>query len=325
MTSSRPARPKLLVIVGPTAVGKTEMALHLAERFHGAIISADSRQIYRGMDIGTAKPTPAEQARVPHYLLDIIGPDEPFGLAGFQEMAYAAIADAHARHYIPMLVGGTGQYVRAVAEGWRIPRVPPAPELRARLMAEAERAGPAALHRRLAEVDPEAASRIDPRNVRRVVRALEVYQLTGRPISQWQAKEPPPYDILQIGLEREREELYRRIDARVDAMMAAGFLEEVRQLLQAGYAPDLPAFSSLGYRELIEHLQGVITLEEAVARIKRETRRFVRQQANWFRRDDPSIHWFHPDDLPAIERLVAEWLEASSPLGNQPNEDGPCD
>lgn len=299
---------RLLVIVGPTAVGKTALALHLAQRFHGAIISADSRQIYRYMDIGTAKPTPEQRRLVPHYLIDIVNPDEPFGLAQFQELAMAAIRAAHQEGRLPMLVGGTGQYVRAIVAGWSIPRVPPQPELRAALEAEAQREGVEALHKRLAQVDPEAAARIDPRNVRRVIRALEVYLTAGKPISELQRKHPPPYDVLQIGLRMDRARLYARIDARVDAMMAAGLLDEVRRLREAGYDDSLPSMSGLGYRQLCAYLRGEISLEEAVARIKRDTRRLVHQQAMWFREDDPAIMWFEADDTPSIEDVVARWL-----------------
>lgn len=308
--SSKPIR--LLAIVGPTAVGKSALALRLAERFHGAIISADSRLIYRGMDIGTAKPTPEERARVPHYLVDILNPDEPFGLAQYQELAYQAIADAHHKGFLPLLVGGTGQYVWAVLEGWSIPRVPPQPALRAELEEQARREGPEALHRRLAELDPTAAARIDPRNVRRVIRALEVCLTAGAPISELQRKSPPPYDTLIIGLQMERAALYARIDARVEQMIAAGLVEEVRGLLAAGYPPDLPAFSSVGYRQIIAYLRGEASLEEAVARIKRDTRRLVHQQSIWFRADDPRIRWFPAEDYAGVERCVAEWLAGGS-------------
>jgi len=305
---SSASRRRLLVIVGPTAVGKTALSLYLAQRHNGVIISADSQQVYRYMDIGTAKPSPEERRLVPHYLIDIVDPDEPFGLARFQEMAMEAIGIAHSRGQIPILVGGTGQYVRAVVEGWGIPRVPPQPALRASLQAHAERDGADALHRRLERIDPDAAERIDPRNVRRVIRALEVYLTTGTPISVLQRKNPPPYDILQIGLRRHRAALYRCIDDRVDAMMDAGLLDEVRSLLAAGYNADLPSMSGLGYKQLVAHLQGKESLGEAVARIKRDTRRFVRQQANWFREDDPSIIWFETDDFTAIDAYVEKWL-----------------
>jgi tRNA dimethylallyltransferase len=222
----------LVVIVGPTAVGKTRLSLRLAQEFGGEIISADSRQVYRGLDIGTAKPTLEERRRVPHHLIDVIAPDEPFTLAQYQELAYDAVADVLARGKLPFLVGGTGQYVKAVVEGWGIPRVPPNEELREELYRQAEIEGEETLHARLREVDPMAAQRIDYRNVRRVVRALEVYLETGRPISELQRKKPPPYRILQIGLTLERQELYRRIDERVDRMVEGGLVEEVRGLVE---------------------------------------------------------------------------------------------
>ena len=302
------SRQKLLVIVGPTAVGKTALALYLAGCHCGAIISADSRQIYRRMDIGTAKPTLEERRLTTHYLIDIIDPAEPFGLAQFQEMAMAAILETHQEGKLPILVGGSGQYVRAVVEGWGIPLVPPQPALRAGLEADAQREGADALHQRLAKIDPDAATRIDSRNVRRVIRALEVCLTTGTPISTLQRKNPPPYDILQIGLRRERSTLYQRIDDRIDAMMAAGLLEEVRALREAGYSDDLPSMSGLGYRQLAAHLRGEETLDEAVARVKRDTRRFVRQQSNWFREDDPAIAWYEADDRAAVEECVEKWL-----------------
>jgi len=307
------AKGSLIAIVGPTAVGKSELALRLAEEFGGEIISADSRQIYRGLDIGTAKPTAEERRRVPHHLLDVVDPDEVLTLAQYQELAYAAIDDILARSKVPFLVGGTGLYIKAVVEGWSIPRVPPNEKLREELYRLAELEGPEALHARLRKVDPVAAARIDPRNVRRVVRALEVYAETGRPISELQRRSPPPYRTLQIGLTMEREELYRRIDARVERMIERGLVEEVRGLIERGYGLDLPAMSGLGYREIGLYLKGEIGLEEAIRLIKRNTRRFVRHQYNWFRLDDPHIHWFDALSEPydQIRQLVASFLSAA--------------
>jgi tRNA dimethylallyltransferase len=299
---------QLLVIVGPTAVGKTVASLHLAQRFDGAIVSADSRLVYRGMDIGTAKPTPAERTLVFHYLIDMVDPDEPFGLAQFQEQALAAIAECHAGGRLPLLVGGTGQYIRCIVEGWGIPRVPPQSELRARLEQDVHHDGPQALYSRLAAVDPEAADRIDSRNVRRVIRALEVFLTSGVPISVLQRKSPPPFDILQIGLRMKRTHLNSRIDARVDAMLSAGLLDEVRRLREAGYADDLPSMSGLGYRQLCAHLRGEVPLGEAVEKIRRDTRHFVHQQMTWFRESDPAIVWLEAGDCRAIEETVAQWL-----------------
>lgn len=303
----------LLVISGPTGVGKTALAVRLAQDFALEVVSADSRQIYRLMDIGTAKPTPEEQAAVPHHLLDIADPDQVVTLADFQARAYQTIQAVQQRGYLPALVGGTGQWVKAVIEGWHVPRVPPNPALRAELEAQAETLGAQTLYDRLTQVDPEAAAKIDPRNLRRVIRALEVFHLTGAPISQQQGKAAPPYRLLQIGLTMPRETLYERIDQRIDQMLAQGLLAETERLVEAGYGWDLPAMSGLGYRQIGQYLRGEVSLGEAIALIKRETRRFIRQQYNWFRLNDERIAWF---DLEAglsgpyarIETLVAEFL-----------------
>jgi tRNA dimethylallyltransferase len=293
--SSLSLRPSsLVVIVGPTAAGKTALSIELAEAAGGEIISADSRQIYRGMDIGTAKATAEERARAPHHLLDLVAPDQVLTLAEYQGLAYDAIAGILERGRLPFLVGGTGQYIHAVIEGWRIPEVAPQPELRAELEAKANAEGAEALHAWLATLDPIAAARIDYRNIRRVIRALEVCLVTGRPITEQQRKNPPPFTILQIGVTRPRPELYARIDARVDQMIEAGLVAEVRRLVDAGYVFDLPAMTGLGYRQIGEHLLREATLEEAIARIKQGTRRFVQQQYNWFRLADPTIHWIDP-------------------------------
>jgi tRNA dimethylallyltransferase len=304
----------LLVLVGPTAVGKTALSLKLATQFNGEIISADSRLFYRGMDIGTAKPAAAEQAIAPHHLIDICAPDETVTLGQYQKLAYDTITAVQARGHLPILVGGTGQYVMAVTEGWGIPKVPPQPELRTEL----EKLGGEELARWLALLDPIAAAKIDPRNVRRVVRALEVTLVNGRAISEQQRKTPPPYDICIIGLQRQREVLYERIDARVDAMMAAGLVAEVEGLRQAGYGRQLPAMSGLGYRQIWDYLVDDMELAEAVDRVKFETHRFARQQATWFRQDDERIHWFDLGDVevaPAVFTFVHNWLNAAQSSG----------
>jgi len=308
------AAPRLVVIVGPTAVGKTALAIELCERFGGEIVSADSRQLYRGLDIGTAKPTPEERSRVPHHLVDFLPPDRGLSLAEYQELAYQAIADIHSRGRLPFLVGGTGQYVRAVVEGWSIPRVPPQPELRRRMRREAEERGYRSLHARLAEVDPNAAARIDPRNVRRVIRALEVYEVTGRPISELQGKRSPPYRMLQLGLTMDRQALYERADRRIECMMDDGLVDEVRRLIAQGYAPSLPAMSGIGYAEVRRHLEGELSLEEAVRRMKANTRRFIRHQYNWFRLDDPQIHWIEqgPQAVEQAAGIIRRWLKEAA-------------
>lgn len=303
------ALPPLIVLLGPTAVGKTDLSLQLCEHVGGEVVSADSRQIYRGMDIGTAKATVAEQARVPHHLLDLRNPDAVLTLAEYQQHAYSAIDAIHRRGRVPFLVGGTALYVRAVVAGLRIPEVPPDPVLREQLETELAALGLAHLVARLQALDPATAGQIDLRNPRRVLRALEIVILTGHSKVDLEGAEPPPYRILQVALSRERDELYRRVDARVDQMIAAGLVEETRHLLAAGYAARLPAMTSLGYREITAMLQGSLSLDEAVARIKIETHRFVRHQMTWFRKM-PGLHWF---DLaltpaPAIERFVTDWL-----------------
>lgn len=312
----------LVVIIGPTAVGKTSLSLYLAETLGGEIISADSRSFYRGMDIGTAKPTAEERARIPHHLIDIAEPDETVGLAEYQDRAYAAIDGVLARGKLPLLVGGTGQYVQAVVEGWRIPRVAPHPDLREELEAKAERESPYALHDWLKELDPQAAEDIHPHNVRRVVRALEVCLVTGRPISEQQGKTPPPYNILQLGLTMDRDKLYERADRRLAMMLEAGLLDEVRQLLEQGYHWHLPAMSAVGYAELKPLFKGHTPefaeegaeLEEVIKEIRSDLRRFIRHQYNWFSLDDPDIHWFDVTETShqEIETFVRGWLHQLS-------------
>jgi tRNA dimethylallyltransferase len=279
-------------------VGKTATAVRLCGDFPGEIISADSRQVYRGLDIGTAKAMPEEQAFAVHHLIDVVDPDQVLGLAGYQEMAYAAINDVLSRNRVPFLVGGTGQWVKGVVEGWGVPRVPPDYALRAELEAEAERAGPQALYTRLAEVDPDSAAKIDYRNVRRVIRALEVYLKTEVPVSQHRRAQPPSYRILQVGLTMSREMLYTHVDARVERMLEKGLLAEVRRLV------------NLGYRQIGQHLAGEIGLDEAIRLIKKETRRFIRQQYNWFRLDDPAVHWFDVSSefYNGLYKLVGDFL-----------------
>ena len=304
-------RKPLVVIAGPTAVGKTEIALSVAERMGGEIISADSRLFYRGMDIGTAKPTVQQRLRVPHHLIDVSAPDERWSLTIFQQRAHEAIADVHARGNLPFLVGGTGQYIWAVIEGWQPPSQQPEPALRSAIEAWAKEIGADELYRRLAVLDPAAAEVIDPRNLRRTVRALEVIFRSGRRFSDQRQKSPSLYDVLLIGLDRPRAELYARIDARIQAMLDGGFVEEVKALLDQGYSTDLPTLSAIGYREIVAYLKGQMSLEEAVVQMKRLTRRYVRQQGAWFRGEDELIHWFMVDEttIEAVYALVRGWYE----------------
>jgi len=289
-------KPPLILLVGPTAVGKTEIAIQLAERLNGEIISADSRLFYRGMDIGTAKPTREEQARVPHHLIDIANPDEILNLAVFQQKAREAIKDIHSRGKLPFLVGGTGQYIRAVTEGWTPPEVKPDVRLRAELERLKDENGLEWLHDKLGSLDPVAAEKIDARNYRRTIRALEVIMTTGRKFSGQRAQGNSPYQLITIGLSRPRAELYERVDQRIEAMFANGFLDEVKGLIENGFSPTLPTMSAIGYRECVEALEGRIRLEEAKQAIRRATRVFVRRQANWFKESDPKIRWFAVKD-----------------------------
>ncbi len=282
----------LVVLVGPTAVGKTATALELAEALSAEIVSADSRCLYRGLDIGTAKPTPAELDRVPHHLIDVTTPHQPWSLSQYQAAAYAAIDAIRARGRLPLLVGGTGQYVRALTEGWQVPPGTPDGAQRADLEQVLAREGLPALVQRLQALDPEAAARVDLRNPRRVIRALEVVLTTGASFAAQRRKQPPPCRSIMLGLSRPRPELYARIDARVEAMLAAGLVAEVERLVALGYGWELPAMSALGYRQIGEYLRGECDLAEAVLRIKRATRQFVRRQANWFKPTDPLIRWF---------------------------------
>jgi tRNA dimethylallyltransferase len=287
---------RLVAIVGPTATGKSAIATELAVRLGGELVNADSRQVYRGMDIGTAKPTPADRRRVRHHLYDICEPTETYSLALYQSDARAALDAIWARGSFAWLVGGTGQYVWALLDAWTVPEVPPDPDLRAALTAIAESEGAEALHLRLREIDPIAADAIDARNVRRVVRALEVFQHTGVPISTWQTKGAPDFEYLLFGIDVPLAELDERIDTRVDHMFAEGFVDEVRALLAAGTPPDASSMSSIGYSQVLRHLTGEITLEAAVDETKRATRRLARRQSQWFRRDDPRITWVKDAD-----------------------------
>ena len=299
---------KLVAIVGPTGIGKSRLALRLAQAFNGEIVSADSRQVYRYMDIGTAKPGPEELSLVPHHLINIVNPDEAFSLAQYQELAYRAIGDIHQRHKLPLLVGGSGLYVWAVLEGWRIPQVPPDPEFRYNLEKKAANTGTDELYRELMEVDPVAAQKIDRRNVRRVIRALEVHRKTRTSFSQ--EKKTPLFNTLIIGLTADRADLYCRIDLRVDEMIEQGLVMEVEKLVNMGYDFNLPAMSSIGYKQIGMFLKGELTLAAAIQQIKFETHRFVRHQYAWFQLKDDRIHWF---DVPGqvdleIETTLAKFL-----------------
>ncbi len=286
----------VVVIIGPTAVGKTEIAIQVAQHLGAEIVSADSRLFYRGMDIGTAKPSMEERQRVPHHLIDVAEPDEVWSLALYQQEAARIIANIHQRGKLPLLVGGTGQYIRAMIEGWEIPPQAPDTQLRNALERWAQEIGAETLHKKLRVLDPAAAQVIDPRNVRRTIRALEVIFRTGRRFSEQRQRKQVPYSFLIIGLKRPRSDLYRRIDQRIEQMLAQGLIDEVRMLLAKGYSPDLPPLTAIGYHEIIQYLKGEISLDEAVVLMKRRTRNFVRRQVAWFREDDSRIHWLEVNE-----------------------------
>lgn len=318
-----PANIPLLVITGPTASGKTALAIALAEALCARCgwsgveaVAADSRQIYRLMDIATAKPTLGEQARLPHHLIDFVWPDQEFTLAQYQTAAQATIADIWSRGHLPLLVGGTGLYIRSVVDGLAIPSVAPDPALRATLEAEVAERGPAALLRRLEVLDPVAAAEIDGRNPRRLIRALEVCIVSGRPFSAQRGARPTPYVPLLLGLNTARDVLYARADARVDAMLADGLVDEALALVARGYSWELPSMSSLGYREIGSYLRGEVSLDDAVARLKLNTHSYIRRQLTWFRRDS-RIHWLDAAlptaDLAAHALAMSEsWLSTRS-------------
>jgi tRNA dimethylallyltransferase len=307
-------RPRIIVISGPTAVGKTALGVALGLTLDGEVINADSRYFYRGFDIGVAKPDAQERKGVPHHLIDILSPDGDMSLARYQDLAMAAIDQVVARGRTPLLVGGTPLYINAVVEGWRIPRVPPDPDKRAALEAEAQQYGIEFLADRLRQVDPVAAARCGG-NLRRIIRALEVFDATGIPMSAQEGKVPPPFDALEIGLTLPRSALYRAIDDRVTDQIARGLIDEVRRLLEGGVPEDTPAMSSLGYRQLLPYLRGDKSLEEATQRIQLDTHRYVRHQETWLRRN-PRLIWFdtaQPSWMAAVTERARHFLAAPSP------------
>lgn len=308
-------KEKVVVIVGPTAVGKTKAGVELAKRFHGEIISGDSMQIYKGLDIGTAKITKEEMENIPHHLIDIKEPTESFSVAEFQQLVKTLITKINAKGKLPFIVGGTGLYISAVLQNYNIPRVPSNESYRRELEKFAKTYGPEALHEKLKTIDPVSYREIHPRNVRRTIRALEVYHETKRPFSEFQAaqKKEPSYDYVIIGLTMERKELYERINARVDEMIEKGLLEEVKRLYQLAGFKDSQAAQAIGYKEIIEHLEGKITLEEAIEKLKRNTRRYAKRQFTWFRNKTDAV-WFDMTNanfeqkIHEIEKLIEGML-----------------
>lgn len=303
-------QPRAVVICGPTGVGKTNAAIRLAQVFGGEIIGADSMQIYRKMDIGTAKPTPAERAAVPHHLIDIVDPDTPFDAKQYAALAYDAVCRLDKHRITPLVVGGTGLYIKSLIHGLFDSR-PPDPDLRRRLRNTAREEGPGRLYERLRRCDPETARRLHPNDTYRVLRALEVYHSTGSPLSQYQQRHrfaARRIRVLKIGLRLERQALYDRIDRRVDAMMEQGLKAEVTSLLSAGYSADLKPMQAIGYRHMAAVIQGRLDAAEALRTFKRDTRRYAKRQLTWFGADD-DIFWHAPDDLATIEGRIAAFLD----------------
>jgi tRNA dimethylallyltransferase len=317
--------PKVMVLVGPTAVGKTETVLHLAAALTVEIVNADSMQVYRYMDIGTAKPSATERALVPHHLLDLVEPDEDFDAYRYRDLGRVAVAEVWRKRRTALVVGGTGLYVQALLHGL-FPGAPRSAGIRARLRSEGKAMGAIHLFHRLAAVDPTTAGRIHCRDLVRIIRALEVWECSGRPISAWQREHgfrEHPFRVLKIGLSIPRPELYARIDDRVERMMARGLQEEVAWLLKRGYGPELKSMQSLGYRHLVRYLTGRSSLTEAVASMKRDNRRYAKRQMTRFGRD-PEILWIHPGERERIARLALAFLDNP---GDQKEEDalGRCD
>ncbi|OOC60988.1 tRNA (adenosine(37)-N6)-dimethylallyltransferase MiaA [Paenibacillus ihbetae] len=279
------SKPRLLVLIGPTAVGKTKLSIQIAKEFDCEIISGDSMQVYRGMDIGTAKITKDEMEGVPHHLIDIHEPDYPYSVAEFQEQSQRLITEITERGKLPFIVGGTGLYVESVCYGYQFSESGADEEFRKEQFRYADENGAEALHRRLAEIDPESAERLHPNDLRRVVRALEVFHVTGIPLSSQLApqKKESPYRLCLVGLTMDRQMLYNRIEERIDLMLQQGLVDEVAALMEKGFGPGLVAMQGLGYKEIVSYLQGECSYEEAVTLLKRDTRRFAKRQLSWFR------------------------------------------
>lgn len=300
---------RLLVVVGPTAVGKTALGVELALSFNGEIISGDSMQVYKLLDIGTAKIRPEEARGIPHHLIDIREPDESFSVADFQQLAREKISEINQRGKLPILLGGTGLYVQAVLDKYEFGPQVEDHSYRQELQKLAAKKGQIFLHEQLKEVDPQAADKLHPNDLRRIIRALEYYHITGQQISINTAAvgsvDEERYDAVRIGLTMDRQKLYRRIEERVDQMMKEGFLEEVEKLLALGYRPEQQALQGLGYKQLVRHLHGKLSLTDAVTLIKRDTRHFAKRQLTWFRRDT-RIKWFNIDNYGDRESLLRE-------------------
>ena len=307
--SSESQKPKIIVICGATGIGKTSVGIELAEKIGAEIVSADSMQIYRYMDIGTAKPTLEELAQIAHYMIDVVDPDEDYDAVQFSKQARDQIEQIARRGLIPIIVGGTGLYIKALLHGL-FQSQPVDPKIRSRLKQEAEENGSQALHDRLQKLDPTAAGRLHPNDSYRIIRALETIESTGKSISELHQEhgfEEDPFDALKIGLQTDRRKLYARIDQRVDLMVEAGLVDEVKKLLEMGYTAELKSMQSIGYRHVVEFMSENLLWDECVRTLKRDTRRFAKRQFTWFGADQ-QIQWYQPGQLNEIVRLVKAFL-----------------
>jgi tRNA dimethylallyltransferase len=309
--STSPAKPKIIVVCGPTGIGKTAAAIELAQAFGGEIVSADSMQIYRYMNIGTAKPSPQERAAVRHHMIDVVEPSENFSAAQYARLAAECIANLNRSGKVPLVVGGTGLYIKALVHG--LFRSPPiGPQIRGQLREEVHSKGIQLLYERLRRCDPESADRLHPNDTFRILRALEVFESTGMSMSAYQKAHgfaESRFDSLKIGLNIDRSALYERINNRVDAMMEAGFMQEVDDLLRRGYGPELKSMQSIGYRHLVDHLQGKCFLEETLETLKRDTRRYAKRQLTWFGADGEII-WKKPEQIEDLKKQVRSFIRS---------------
>lgn len=307
----------LIVIVGPTAAGKTSLSIELALEINGEIISADSMQVYKYMDIGTAKPTLEERKGVKHYLIDEVEPDQEFNVAKYKELADKYINEILSKNRLPIMIGGTGLYVDTVINNIQFSETICDWEYRQQLTETAKTKGNEYVHKMLEEVDPDAAARLHPNNLRRIIRALEVYKYTGVPISKHQeesVKKPSPYHTAIIGLTMDRQRLYERINKRIDIMLEQGLIDEVKKLMDMGYTKELTSMKGLGYKEIIDYLNGKTTLDEAIEILKRDTRRYAKRQLTWFRRNE-NIHWIELTEKTSVKKLVDESKKYIAEIG----------
>ncbi|MFW6281700.1 MAG: tRNA (adenosine(37)-N6)-dimethylallyltransferase MiaA [bacterium] len=306
----------LLVILGPTAVGKTDLSLEISKKYKGEIISADSMQIYRKMNIGTAKIKPNEMNNIKHHMIDIINPDEDFSVAEYQEMVDQLIPEIIKRGSLPIMVGGTGLYIKSVVQGFIFPDMDTDFKLRKKLEEQAEKFGNEYIHKKLRNIDPELAERLHPNDLRRIIRGIEIYKVTGHTTTYFKKKQekfPPRYNTLKIGLKRDRQELYKRINQRVDIMIEQGLVDEVKELINFGYNTESTAFQGLGYKEIVSYFENECSLDEAVRILKRDTRHFAKRQLTWFRRDH-EIKWINLTNktktnvIKEAKNKIEDWL-----------------